>query len=31
MGRKEGEKFEVELPAGVRRFEVLELQTLVSK
>ena len=31
MGRKEGEKFEVELPAGVRRFEVLELQTLVGK
>ena len=30
MGRKEGEKFEVELPAGVRRFEVLELVTLNS-
>ena len=28
MGRKEGEKFEVELPAGMRRFEVVELQTL---
>jgi len=28
MGRKEGEKFEVELPAGVRRFEVLKLMTL---
>ena len=28
MGRKEGEKFEVELPAGVRRFEVTELVTL---
>lgn len=30
MGRKEGEKFEVELPAGVRRFQVLELTTLVN-
>ena len=30
MGRKPGEKFEVELPAGVRRFEVLELTTLVA-
>ncbi|HUF13652.1 MAG TPA: GreA/GreB family elongation factor [Longimicrobiales bacterium] len=28
MGRKEGETFEVELPAGVRRFEVTELVTL---
>ena len=28
MGRKEGEKFEVELPAGVRRLEVIELVTL---
>ena len=28
MGRKEGEKFQVELPAGPRRFEVVELVTL---
>ena len=28
MGRKEGETFEVELPAGVRRFHLVELQTL---
>ena len=28
MGRKEGEKFEVELPAGIRRFQVMELVTL---
>ena len=28
MGRKEGEKFEVELPAGTRRFQVMELVTL---
>ncbi len=30
MGRKEGEKFEVELPAGKRKFEILELVTLVG-
>ena len=30
MGRKEGEKFEVELPAGIRRFHLVELQTLNS-
>jgi transcription elongation factor GreA len=30
MGRKQGEKFEVELPAGTRRFEVLELVTLAD-
>jgi transcription elongation factor GreA len=30
MGRKEGEKFEVELPAGVRRFQVIDLVTLVQ-
>lgn len=28
MGRKLGEKFEVELPAGMRKFEVIELVTL---
>ena len=28
MGRKEGEKFEVELPAGKRKFEIVELVTL---
>ncbi|HEX6587512.1 MAG TPA: transcription elongation factor GreA [Longimicrobiales bacterium] len=31
MGRKEGEKFEVELPAGKRKFEILELVTLVGQ
>lgn len=30
MGRKEGEKFEVELPAGKRKFEIVELVTLNS-
>ena len=30
LGRKEGEKFEVELPAGVRRFQVTDLVTLVQ-
>ena len=30
MGRKEGEKFEVELPAGKRKFEIIELVTLNS-
>ena len=28
MGRKEGEKFEIELPAGTRKFTIIELQTL---
>lgn len=28
MGRREGEKFEVELPAGKRKFEIVELVTL---
>ena len=28
MGRKEGEKFEVELPAGIRKLQITELQTL---
>ena len=28
MGRREGEAFEVELPAGTRRFEVVDLVTL---
>ena len=28
MNRKPGEKFEVELPAGTRRFQIMELVTL---
>jgi len=28
MGRREGETFEVELPAGIRKFEIVELVTL---
>lgn len=30
MGRKQGEKFEVQLPAGTRRFQVTDLVTLVQ-
>jgi len=31
LGRKEGDTFQVEIPSGTRRFELLELRTLHDK